>query len=74
MKESLRQLCQSYGFSVELHEIPFDSRKRYFVILIPSPTEPLNLSSRKEEINCLQQKLIEMCPSIDYVTIQTGSD
>jgi len=71
---ALQELCQAHGFLLEMHQIPGKSKDSYFVILVPTSTDALDLSSRKAEIDSLRQKLMELCPSIEYVTIQTGAD
>jgi hypothetical protein len=73
--EVLRELCHAHGFSLEMHQIPSTSKEdAYLVILVPTSMEDLDLKSRKGELNLLKQKLIELCPAIEQVTIQCGSD
>lgn len=72
--EALQELCQAHGFSLEMHRTPGSSKESYFVILVPNSIEPLDLNSRKEEINLLRQQLVELCPSIERVTIQIAAD
>lgn len=72
--QALRELCQLHGFSLEIHHTPTGSEESYFVILVPNSAEPLDLNSRKEEINLLRQQLVELCPSIERVTIQIAAD
>ncbi len=72
--EALQELCQAHGFLLEMHRIPADSKEAYFAILVPRLAEALDLDSRKSEIDLLRKKLIQLCPLIEYVTIQIGSD
>lgn len=72
--EVLRELCRIHGFSLEMHRIPSDSREAYFAILVPVPGEEIDFKLRKDEIDLLRQKLVELCPSIEYVTIQFAAD
>jgi hypothetical protein len=41
---------------------------------VPNSAEALDLDLRKEEIDLLRRKLKELCPSIEYITIQVGAD
>jgi hypothetical protein len=71
---ALQELCKSHGFTLELHRLPSSSKDSYFVILVPTSTGVLDLNSRKAEIDSLRRELMELCPSIEYVTIQLGAD
>ncbi len=68
---ALQQLCQSHGFSLELHNISTES---YFAILVPLDGEPPKLDSRKAELDDLRRQLIELCPSIKRVSVQIMAD